>query len=89
MAYADHALRISFWGDEIEDLYTINPETGKRLHDFEVFKIYPANLFVSSKENTNSSVWEIQQDLEKQKQFLLDQNHDIEASRLKNELSTI
>ena len=82
LAYADHALRISFWGDEIEDLYTINPETGKRLHDFEVFKIYPANLFVSSKENTDSSVWEIQQDLDKQKQFLLDQNHDIEASRL-------
>ena len=74
LAYADHALRISFWGDEIEDLYTIDPESGKRLHSFDTFKIYPANLFVSSKENTDKSVWEIQQDLEKQKQFFIDQN---------------
>jgi len=82
LAYADHALRISFWGDEIEDLYTIDPETGKRIHDFDIFKIYPANLFVSSKENTDQSVWEIQQDLEKHKQFLLDQGHELEAQRL-------
>ena len=82
LAYADHALRISFWGDEIEDLYTIDPESGKRLHRFDTFKIYPANLFVSSKENTDKSVWEIQQDLEKQKQFFIDQNLEVEASRL-------
>ena len=82
LAYADHALRISFWGDEIEDLYTIDPESGKRLHSFDAFKIYPANLFVSSKENTDKSVWEIQQDLEKQKQFFIDQNLEVEASRL-------
>lgn len=82
LAYADHALRISYWGNEIEDLYTIDPESGKRLHSFETFKIYPANLFVSSKENTDKSVWEIQQDLEKQKQFFIDQNLEVEASRL-------
>ena len=82
LAYADHALRVSFWGDEIEDLYTIDPESGKRLHSFDTFKIYPANLFVSSKENTDKSVWEIQQDLEKQKQFFIDQNLEVEASRL-------
>ena len=82
LAYADHALRISFWGDEIEELYTIDPESGKRLHSFDTFKIYPANLFVSSKENTDKSVWEIQQDLEKQKQFFIDQNLEVEASRL-------
>ena len=82
LAYADHALRISFWGDEIEDLYTIDPESGKRLNSFDTFKIYPANLFVSSKENTDKSVWEIQQDLEKQKQFFIDQNLEVEASRL-------
>ena len=82
LAYADQALRISFWGDEIEDLHTIDPESGKRLHSFDTFKIYPANLFVSSKENTDKSVWEIQQDLEKQKQFFIDQNLEVEASRL-------
>ena len=82
LAYADHALRISFWGDEIESIYTINPENGKRIHDFESFKIYPANLFVSSKENTDKCVWEIQQDLETQKQFFLDQLLEVEAQRL-------
>ena len=47
LAYADHALRISFWGDEIETLHTIDPESGTRLHGFDKFLVYPANLFVS------------------------------------------
>jgi excinuclease ABC subunit B len=82
LAYADHALRISFWGDDIESLSTINPETGARLHTFENFKIYPANLFVSGKENTDASVWAIQQELEQQKEFFTDQMLDVEAKRL-------
>jgi excinuclease ABC subunit B len=82
LAYADHALRISFWGDEIESLWTIDPESGKKLHNFEDFKVYPANLFVSSKDNTDSSVWSIQQDLEKQKQYFIDQMLDVEAKRI-------
>tara|TARA_Y100000589_G_scaffold157093_1_gene149624 strand:+ start:10581 stop:12617 length:2037 start_codon:yes stop_codon:yes gene_type:complete len=82
MAYADYALRISFWGDEIESIYTIDPDNGQKIYDFDTFKIYPANLFVSSKENTDKCVWEIQQDLEKQKQFYLDQGHEVEAQRL-------
>lgn len=82
LAYADHAVRISFWGDEIESIHTIHPISGNRLMSFEEFKIYPANLFVSSKENTDSSVWEIQQDLEKQKQNFKDQMLELEAQRI-------
>jgi len=82
LAYADHALRISFWGDEIETLHTIDPESGTRLHGFEKFLVYPANLFVSSKDNTDSSVWSIQQDLEKQKKYLTDNMLLSEAKRL-------
>lgn len=82
LAYADHAVRISFWGDEIETMHTIDPISGTKILSFEEFKIYPANLFVSSKENTDSSVWEIQQDLEKQKQFFKDQMLEIEAQRI-------
>ena len=82
LAYADHALRISFWGDEIESLSTINPETGARLHTFDTFKVYPANLFVSSKDNTDASVWAIQQELEQQKKYFTDQMLDVEAKRL-------
>ena len=82
LAYADHAVRVEFWGDEIERISTIDPESGQQLHVFDQFSIYPANLFVSSKETTNTSVWEIQQDLEKQKAFFNEQARFLESKRL-------
>ena len=47
LAYADHAVRIHFWGNEIERIETIDPESGQVLHQFESLRIYPANLFVT------------------------------------------
>ena len=82
LAYADHALRVHFWGDEIEQLETIDPETGARIHAFDELIIYPANLFVASKSTTDQAVWEIQQDLEKQKVFFTEQAKYLEAKRL-------
>lgn len=82
LAYADHAVRIEFWDDEIERLSSIDPESGQTLHTFEQFTIYPANLFVSSKETTNTAVWEIQQDLEKQKGHFNEQSRFLESKRL-------
>jgi len=82
LAYADHAVRVEFWDDEIERLSTIDPESGQVLYAFDQFTIYPANLFVSSKETTDAAVWEIQQDLEKQKAFFNEQAHFLEAKRL-------
>jgi len=82
LAYADHAVRIEFWDDEIERLSSIDPESGQTLHTFEQFTIYPANLFVSSKETTNTAVWEIQQDLEKQKDHFNEQSRFLESKRL-------
>ena len=82
LAYADHAVRVEFWDDEIERLSTIDPESGQHLHGFDQFTIYPANLFVSSKETTNTAVWEIQQDLEKQKSFFNEQSRFLESKRL-------
>ncbi len=82
LAYADHAVRVEFWDDEIERLSTIDPESGQHLHGFDQFTIYPANLFVSSKETTNTAVWEIQQDLEKQKAFFNGQSRFLESKRL-------
>ena len=83
LAYADHALRVAFWGDEIEALSTIDVETGQTLHTFDEITIYPANLFVSSKENTKGAVWEIQQDLERQTNFFHGAGRHIEGKRLK------
>jgi len=82
LAYADHAVRVEFWDDEIERISTIDPESGSQLHVFEQISIYPANLFVSSKETTNKAVWEIQQDLEKQKGFFNEQARFLESKRL-------
>ena len=82
LAYADHAVRVEFWDDEIERISTIDPESGQQLHVFDQINIYPANLFVSSKETTNTAVWEIQQDLEKQKGFFNEQARFLESKRL-------
>ena len=56
LAYTDYAIRFEFWGDEIESISTINPETGKEIEVLEDILIYPANLFVSSPENTQEGL---------------------------------
>lgn len=82
LAYADHALRVSFWGDEIESIESIDPETGQRLYLLEQVNIYPANLFVTGRDTLNDAIWEIQQDLVKQVDFFKEQKRFIEAKRL-------
>lgn len=63
LAYADYALRIEFWGDDIEAIYTIDPETNSRLETFSEINIYPANIFVSSAENTRTALEQIGEDM--------------------------
>ena len=82
LAYADHAVRIHFWGNEIERIETINPETGQVLHTFESLRIYPANLFVTGKETLHQCIWEIQQDMVKQVEWFNAQGRFIEGKRL-------
>ncbi|MEY2774267.1 MAG: hypothetical protein RLZZ275_614 [Bacteroidota bacterium] len=82
LAHADHAVRVRFWGDEIEAIETIDPATATRMGTFTSLVIYPANLFVSSKDTTDRAVWEIQQDLELRKGQFNAQARFIEAKRL-------
>jgi len=82
LAYADHAVRIHFWGDEIERIETKDPETGQVLHGFESLRIYPANLFVTGKDTLNQCIWEIQQDMVKQVEWFNNQGRFIEGKRL-------
>lgn len=82
LAYADHALRVSFWGDEIESIETIDPETGERLFVLEEVNIYPANLFVAGRDTMNDAVWQIQQDMVKQVDWFKEQKRFLEAKRL-------
>lgn len=84
LAYADYALRISFWGDEIENVETIDPESGDVIMSFDEMKIYPANLFVTGKDALNDAIWEIQQDLKKQVDYYHDEGKHTEAKRLED-----
>lgn len=63
LAYADYALRIGFWGDEIETISSINPETNQKIENYHEIDVFPANLFVSSPENTRQAIEQIQDDL--------------------------
>lgn len=63
VAYADYALRIGFWGDEIETISSIDPESNKKFESFTEIDIFPANLFVSSPDNTRQAIEQIQDDL--------------------------
>ncbi|MCB0479425.1 MAG: excinuclease ABC subunit UvrB [Crocinitomicaceae bacterium] len=63
LAYADYGLRIVFWGDEVEEIYTIDPESNQKLDEYQEINIYPANIFISSPENTRNAIHQIQDDL--------------------------
>ena len=83
-AYADFAYRFSFWGDEIETIEKIDPETAKVLENLINVKIYPANLFVTSKARLNDSLFEIQKDLMLQVDYFKETGKPIEAKRIQD-----
>jgi len=86
-AYLDNAYRISFFGDDIEELSVIDPVTGKTLEKLEDMAIYPANLFVTPKDRFNSSIWGIQEELEVRKNQLIGDRHLLEAKRLEERVN--
>jgi len=81
-AYADIAYRISFFGDEIEDIRSFDPETGASIEEYEQLNIYPANIFVTTKERLQEAIWEIQQDMVKQVDYFKEIGKPLEAKRL-------
>lgn len=86
-AYADTAYRIVFWGDEIETLSSIDPVSGKTLEELENLAIYPANIFVTSKERMQSAMHAIQDDLVEQTAFLRNIGKELEAKRLEDRVN--
>lgn len=81
-AYADNAIRIQFFGDEIETIQSFDPVSGNVMDSFSEIKIYPANLFVTSKETQISAIREIQDDMVKQVDFFQEIEKPYEAKRL-------
>lgn len=82
LAYSDYALRVAFWGDEIESIQTIDPASTSVIEKFEAINIYPANIFVSSPETTQGAIIQIQDDLVIQLESFRREGKVIEAKRL-------
>jgi excinuclease ABC subunit B len=87
IAYADYALRIFFWGDEVERIESFDPYNGNFIESFESINIYPANIFVTSKEKTKDAIWEIQQDMVKQVAYFKESGQHLEAKRLEERVN--
>lgn len=83
MAYSDNVLRVTWWDDEIDSIEEVDSVTFARLAGFDQYEIYPANLFVTSKEQTEKAIHDIQDDLVKQIAFFTEQGDNIKAQRIK------
>ncbi len=86
-AYLDIAFRVIFFGDEIEEIESFDPQTGHRIEKVDEISIYPANIFVTSKEKMKQSIFEIQDDMMKQVAYFREVGKDLEAKRLEERVS--
>ncbi len=86
-AYMDHAYRISFFGDDIEELSTFDIGTGKTLEKMTHMVLYPANLYVAPRERFQQSIWAIQEELETRKKQFIGDGRFLEAKRLEERVN--
>ncbi len=83
LAYADELIRVCFWDDEIDSIEEVDALNGTRLNTYEEYKIYPANLFMTSKDTQELAIRKIQDDLVAQIRFFEEEGKTLEAKRLK------
>ena len=86
-AYMDFAYRVSFFGDDIEELTSIDPATGKTIEKMSHLAIFPANLFVTPKDRFTQSIWSIQEELESRKEQFIQEKRFLEAKRLEERVN--
>lgn len=84
LAYADFGIRISFWGDEIDSIGILDLVENKILENHDQYIIYPANIFVTDKEDVKRSIFQIQDDLVKQINFFNEIGKNLESKRIQN-----
>lgn len=82
LAYTDNILRVMFWDDEIDAIEEIDPVSGHKMADFDEYKIYPANLFMTTKESTLRAIHQIEDDLTKQVAYFEGSGRPLEAKRI-------
>jgi len=85
--YSDTAYRIHFFGNEIEEIEEINPENGNIIKELDSIKIFPASIFIASKERTNEAIKNIQDDLVKQVEYFKKSELKLEAKRIEERTS--
>lgn len=83
MAYSDYILRVTWWDDEIDTIEEVDSITMHSMQQFEEYSVYPANLFVTSKEQTENAIRMIQDDLTKQTDYFTSLGDNIKAQRIK------
>jgi len=81
-AYSDFAFRIYFWGDEIEAIESFDPDNGSKIESYDEVSIFPANIFVTTKEKIKDAIFQIQDDMVKQVEYFREVGKPIEAKRL-------
>ena len=84
LAYTEVALRVVFWGDEIESIETFDPINNKTAEQFQAYQIFPANIFITSKDTINNAINEIQDDMMAQTEYFKETGKHLEAKRLKS-----
>ncbi len=82
LAYTDNLLRIMFWDDEIDAIEEIDPVSGHKMAEFDEYKIYPANLFMTTKESTLRAIHQIEDDLTRQVAYFEESGRPLEAKRI-------
>ena len=82
LAYSDNLLRVMFWDDEIDSIEEVDPVSGIRLASFDEYKIYPANLFMTTKESQLQAIYQIEDDLAKEVAKFEEEGKHYEAKRL-------
>lgn len=87
LAYADYAYRVCFFGDEIESIESVDPVSGRKITSFDGVVIYPANIFVTSKETLQQAIIRIQDDLVKQVEYMKEIGKHIEGKRLEDRVN--
>ena len=87
LAYADTLLRVNFWGDEVEEIEEVDPVNGVSMGTMDSYMIYPANLFMTTKENTLRAIREIEDDLQVQVEWFEERGLMLEAKRLQERVT--
>ena len=87
LAYSDNILRVVFWDDEIDEISEVEPISGMRLSSYEAYRIYPANLFMTTKESQLQAIYRIEDDLQKEVAEMEEMGKFLEAKRLKERVT--